>query len=97
VAFAVRHADDTAAWAARRVGSRIAVAFGCHAVITAAGLATVAGGALAVAHGGALAPGAMVTPALMVCALVAAITTARSEGSATRLRVRAQPKLAGVS
>jgi hypothetical protein len=97
VAFALRQNTAGPAWSVREVTRRLTATFGCWALVTMAALVTVGGGALAVAHGGALAPGATVAPALVLCAGVAAVVTERAARSRTAVHVPAHPELAGVS
>jgi hypothetical protein len=79
------------AYALRRGGDRIVTlltALAPFGVLTVAGLATIGGGALAVAHGGMLAPGAVVTPALLLLAGTCVATTLRDRRAALHRATR---------
>lgn len=91
LAYAIRHAQTA------RPMTEAAVALGSWALVSVAGLASLAGGALALAHGGALPPGVVVTPALIACAVVAALATRKRDRSLVAHRALADARLAKVS
>jgi hypothetical protein len=97
VADGARGVETVWQWMSVAARRRLGVVLGSMALVSAAGLVTIGGGAIALAHGGLLAPGATVTPALLVVAGLATADVARRRSSLQPLAAPARAKLAGIS